>query len=38
VAIDDDHSLGVLLGVRVIASGRNAAATITRAVAINYVH
>jgi hypothetical protein len=30
--------LGVLLGVRVIAAGRNAAASITPAVAINFVH
>ena len=30
--------LGVLLGVRVIAAGRNTAATITPALAINYVH
>jgi len=30
-------NLGVLLGVRVIAAGRNAAATITPAVAINFV-
>jgi hypothetical protein len=30
-------NLGVLLGVRVIAAGRNTAATITPAVAINYV-
>ena len=31
-------NLGVLLGVRVIAAGRNTAATITPAVAINFVH
>ncbi len=32
------RSIGVLLGVRVIAAGRNTAATITPALAINFVH
>lgn len=32
------RNLGVLLGVRLIPAGRNTAATITPAVAINYVH
>jgi hypothetical protein len=32
------HNLGVLLGTRVIALGHNTPATITPAVAINYVH
>jgi hypothetical protein len=31
-------NLGVLLGVRVIAAGRNAGATVTPAIAINFVH
>ncbi|MGA8142802.1 MAG: hypothetical protein WB987_02805 [Candidatus Acidiferrales bacterium] len=32
------HNLGVLLGTRVIAAGRNTAATVTPAMAINFVH
>ena len=31
-------NLGVIVGIRTIAAGRNTAATITPAVAINYVH
>ena len=33
-----NRNLGVLLGVRVIPAGRNTAATVTPALAINYVH
>jgi hypothetical protein len=32
------NNIGVLIGVRVIAAGRNTPFTVTPAIAINYVH